>query len=103
MSGSRMRITSASRWFPDMTSAPLLEGRSPIRNYGQVTALDGTGFSVYPGDICALIGDNDAGKSTLVEILSGVERRDGGEILLDRRRVYLESPAEAQALGIATV
>jgi simple sugar transport system ATP-binding protein len=65
--------------------------------------LSGADFCVYPGEICALIGDNGAGKSTLVKILSGADRPDGGEILLDGGPLLLDSPVAAQAAGIATV
>lgn len=84
-------------------TAPLLEARGIKRRFGHVRALDGADFTVYPGEICALVGDNGAGKSTLVKILSGADRPDGGEIRLAGRRVSFASPTAAQAYGIATV
>ena len=84
-------------------AAPLLEARGIRRRFGHVHALDGADFTVFPGEICALIGDNGAGKSTLVKILSGAEKPDGGEILVEGRPVTLESPLAAQRHGIATV
>ena len=86
-----------------MTRTPLLEARNISRRFGHVQALDGANFAVYPGEVCALIGDNGAGKSTLVKILSGAERPDSGDILLDGRQVTLDSPIMAQQLGITTV
>lgn len=86
-----------------MTDTPLLEAHGIVRRFGHVQALDHVEFTVYPGEICALIGDNGAGKSTLVKILSGADRPDAGEIHLDGRPVQLLTPAHAQSLGIATV
>jgi simple sugar transport system ATP-binding protein len=84
-------------------TTPLLEARAISRRFGHVQALDGADFCVYPGEICALIGDNGAGKSTLVRILSGADRPDKGEMLLDGKQVSLPTPVSAQQLGIATV
>ena len=84
-------------------ATPLLEARGIKRRFGHVRALDGADFRVYPGEICALIGDNGAGKSTLVKILSGADRPDEGQILLNGEAVSFGSPTAAQAKGIATV
>jgi simple sugar transport system ATP-binding protein len=86
-----------------VSQTPLLEARGIGRKFGHVQALDGADFTVYAGEICALIGDNGAGKSTLVKILSGADRPDAGELLLDGRRIMLDSPVAAQQAGIATV
>jgi simple sugar transport system ATP-binding protein len=86
-----------------VSETPLLEARGIGRKFGHVQALDGADFTVYPSEICALIGDNGAGKSTLVKILSGADRPDAGELLLDGRRIMLDSPVAAQQAGIATV
>jgi simple sugar transport system ATP-binding protein len=86
-----------------VSRVPLLEARGIRRRFGHVEALAGADFTLYPGEICALIGDNGAGKSTLVKILSGADRPDEGEILLDGRAVAFSDPAAAQAHGIATV
>lgn len=86
-----------------MTPAPLLEARGIRRAFGHVQALDGADFTLYRGEICALVGDNGAGKSTLVKILSGADRPDAGQILLDGKVVDIASPAMAQHLGISTV
>jgi simple sugar transport system ATP-binding protein len=86
-----------------VSTTPLLEARNIRRRFGHVEALAGADFAVYPGEICALIGDNGAGKSTLVKILSGADRPDEGEILIDGKPVSFSDPASAQARGIATV
>ena len=86
-----------------MSPTPLLEARSVSRRFGHVQALDNANFTVYPGEICALIGDNGAGKSTLVKILSGADAPDSGELLVDGEPASLSSPSAAQQRGIATV
>jgi simple sugar transport system ATP-binding protein len=85
------------------TDVPILEARDIIKTYGHVQALGGANFSVFPGEVVALIGDNGAGKSTLTKIISGVMRPDSGELLFDGRIVDVGSPAAAQVLGIETV
>ncbi|HEV7933610.1 MAG TPA: ATP-binding cassette domain-containing protein [Actinomadura sp.] len=82
---------------------PLLEARGIERSFGQVHALRGADFAVHAGEIVALVGDNGAGKSTLVKILSGADRPDGGQILVDGRPVQVSSPHAARDLGIETV
>ncbi|MDE3130780.1 MAG: sugar ABC transporter ATP-binding protein [Acidobacteriota bacterium] len=83
--------------------APILEARAIVKTYGHVQALDAANFTVFPGEVVALIGDNGAGKSTLTKVISGVIRPDSGELLFDGRTVEIGSPAAAQALGIETV
>lgn len=68
-----------------------------------VKALDGVDFDLYPGEIHALLGENGAGKSTLIKVLTGLYRRDGGEMTLAGQAIHPRSPQEAQALGISTV
>jgi simple sugar transport system ATP-binding protein len=84
-------------------AVPLLEARGLKRTFGHVQALAGADLTVYPGEICALVGDNGAGKSTLVKILSGADRPDAGEILLNGEEVTFDSPSAAQRAGVATV
>ncbi|MQA02844.1 MAG: ATP-binding cassette domain-containing protein [Streptosporangiales bacterium] len=86
-----------------MAETALLEARGIGRSFGHVHALENANFSVYPGEICALIGDNGAGKSTLVKILSGADGPDAGQLFLDGEPIELTSPSHAQQLGIATV
>src|SRR6266508_6717028 len=82
---------------------PLLSVRRVTKTFPGVRALDSVDFTLRGGEIHALMGENGAGKSTLIKVLTGVYRRDGGDILLDGRPIDPCSPAEAQQLGISTV
>jgi simple sugar transport system ATP-binding protein len=82
---------------------PILEARALTRSFGNVRALDGADFDIYPGEVVALIGDNGAGKSTMVKALSGSLALDSGDILFDGSPVDLDSPTAAADLGIETV
>ncbi|TKT81186.1 ATP-binding cassette domain-containing protein [Aquamicrobium sp. LC103] len=86
-----------------MNSAPILTARGIVKRYGRVTALDNADFDLYPGEILAVIGDNGAGKSSLIKAISGAIRPDEGEIRLDGEPVNFRSPMEARDAGIETV
>ena len=82
---------------------PVLEARGLVKHYGQVIALDGTDFELYPGEILAVIGDNGAGKSSLIKALAGALIPDAGQILLNGEQVHFHSPIDARRYGIETV
>lgn len=82
---------------------PVLQTKNLVKRYGSVTAIDHADFELYPGEILAVIGDNGAGKSSLIKALSGALIPDEGEIFLDGKPVHFSSPMEARALGIETV
>jgi fructose transport system ATP-binding protein len=82
---------------------PILEARALVKTYGRVVALDACDFAVYPGEVLAVIGDNGAGKSSLIKCLSGAEVANAGQVLLDGRPVLFRRPIEARAAGIETV
>jgi len=84
-------------------SADLLSARAISKSFPGVRALAGVDFTVRHGEVHALMGENGAGKSTLIKVLTGVYRRDGGEMLLEGNRIDPHSPQEAEALGISTV
>jgi fructose transport system ATP-binding protein len=82
---------------------PILEAKGLVKRYGQVTAIDGADFELYPDEILAVIGDNGAGKSSMIKALSGATIPDEGEIKLDGETVHFKSPSEAREAGIETV
>lgn len=82
---------------------PLLSGRGLVKRYGRVTALNNADFDLYPGEILAVIGDNGAGKSSLIKAISGAVTPDEGEIRLDGQVVQFKSPMEARDAGIECV
>lgn len=88
-----------------MTQAhdPILTARGLVKRYGRVTALDNADFDLYPGEILAVIGDNGAGKSSLIKAISGAVTPDEGEIRLDGKPIAFKSPMEAREAGIETV
>jgi len=82
---------------------PILTAHGLVKRYGRVTALDHADFDLYPGEILAVIGDNGAGKTSLIKAISGAIRPDDGEIRLEGKPVNFSSPMEARAAGIETV
>jgi fructose transport system ATP-binding protein len=84
-------------------STPIVQARGLIKRYGRVVALDNADFDLLPGEILAVIGDNGAGKSSLIRALSGAMIPDAGEIRLNGEKVSLQSPLDARAAGIETV
>ena len=86
-----------------MSAQPILTARSLVKRYGRVTALDHADFDLYPGEILAVIGDNGAGKSSLIKAISGAVIPDEGEIRLNGELVQYKSPMEARDAGIETV
>src|SRR5215210_6871784 len=84
-------------------ATPILEARGLVKRYGHVTALAGSDLDLMPGEILAVIGDNGAGKSSLIKCLSGAVVPDEGEILLDGRPIQMRTPIDARAHGIETV
>jgi fructose transport system ATP-binding protein len=84
-------------------SSPILEARGLVKRYGHVTALAGSDFDLLPGEVLAVVGDNGAGKSSLIKCLSGAVVPDEGEIRLDGQRIQMRTPIDARAVGIETV
>jgi fructose transport system ATP-binding protein len=82
---------------------PILQGRGLVKRYGRVTALDHCDFDLYPGEILAVIGDNGAGKSSLIKAMSGAIIPDEGDVMLEGRKVKFTSPNDARREGIETV
>ncbi len=81
----------------------VMQAKGLVKRYGQVTALDGADFELRAGEILAVIGDNGAGKSSLIKCLSGATIPDEGEIQLDGKVIHFKSPIDARRVGIETV
>jgi fructose transport system ATP-binding protein len=87
----------------EQTVAPILTAHGLAKRFGRVTALSGADLELYPGEVLAVIGDNGAGKSSLIKCLSGAMVPDEGEIRLDGQHVLFKRPQDARAAGIETV
>jgi ABC-type sugar transport system ATPase subunit len=81
----------------------MLEVRGVSKAYGHVQALVDVSMHVEAGEIVALVGDNAAGKSTLVKLIAGAHRQDEGAILVSGEEVEFRSPLDARERGIETV
>jgi fructose transport system ATP-binding protein len=86
-----------------MSVEPILTARGLVKRFGRVIALDRTDFDLYPNEILAVIGDNGAGKSTMIKALCGAITPDAGEIRLAGEIVHFKSPIDAREAGIETV
>jgi ABC-type sugar transport system ATPase subunit len=82
---------------------PLLSLHGITKSFGAVQALNGVDLDIMPGKITALVGDNGAGKSTMIKTIAGIWQPTEGEITWDGAPVTLRTPRDADALGIATV
>jgi ABC-type sugar transport system ATPase subunit len=103
MSTSDSRLPGDSSTSLDDGSAPLLELRKLSKSFGPVRALTDVDLELAPGKVTALIGDNGAGKSSLIKTVSGLWAPDAGEILWQGKPVHLHGPREAEALGVTTI
>src|SRR5436305_7836153 len=81
----------------------LLEVQAISKYFGNVVALKDVSAHVNAGELTCVLGDNGAGKSTFIKILSGVHQHDEGRFLVEGEEVTLGSPRDARAKGIATV
>ncbi|MFI7015784.1 ABC transporter ATP-binding protein [Streptomyces sp. NPDC050164] len=85
------------------SAVPVLELQGITKSYGSVTACDDVDLMVDAGEIHGLLGENGAGKSSLMKVLLGLVRRDSGTVLVRGEQVALDSPQEAAELGIGMV
>ena len=83
--------------------APLLELRGISKEFPGVKALDDVSFSIWPGEVHMLLGENGAGKSSLMKVLCGAYRADSGDFYYRGEKVAIRSTADAQKLGIAVI
>jgi fructose transport system ATP-binding protein len=82
---------------------PILKARGLVKRYGRVVALDHCDFDLMPGEILAVIGDNGAGKSSLIKAISGAVQPDAGTVTLEGKEIQFASPIDARHAGIETV
>jgi ABC-type sugar transport system ATPase subunit len=87
----------------DARVEPLLRLKGITKTFPGVRALEGVDFDLKPGEIHALMGENGAGKSTFVKILSGLYQPDEGVITLDGEAIEILDPAHARSLGVSPV
>ncbi|AMV41164.1 sugar ABC transporter ATP-binding protein [Paraburkholderia caribensis] len=88
---------------PPSSRAPLLDMQGIDISFGGVPALRGANLSVAAGEVHALIGQNGAGKSTMIKILTGAYRRSGGSVRFEGREIDFRTPKEAREAGISTI
>lgn len=87
----------------ERSGVPALEVRDIVKDFGAVRALRGVSFKAYRGEVLGLLGDNGAGKSTIVKILSGTLMPSSGEILVEGKAARIQCPEDAREYGIETV
>ena len=85
------------------TSTPIVDVRDLSLAFGNVQALRDVSLQLLPGEITAIVGDNGAGKSTVVRCISGIHKADSGEIHYDGSPVSFHNPKNAREAGIETV
>jgi ABC-type sugar transport system ATPase subunit len=84
-------------------SAPLVRLAGIRKRYGAVQALQGVDLAVGAGEVVAICGDNGAGKSSLIRVVSGAHEPDDGAIEIEGRAVHFGSPLDALKAGVATI
>lgn len=82
---------------------PVLRLSGISKSFPGVKALDGVSLELFPGQVTALIGENGAGKSTIVKVLTGIYRADEGRIEIDGAPVHFATPQDATAAGITAI
>jgi len=82
---------------------PYLELKGVVKDYGHIRALDNVDFWIYPHEIIGLVGDNAAGKSTLVKIISGVVKPNKAKIFVNGEEIKIETSKDAMKIGVETI
>ena len=86
-----------------MAAQPIVELVDIAKSFGGIRALKGVSLTIFPGEVVALVGHNGAGKSVLVQIVSGVFPADQGSIKVAGQLVHFRSPADARNAAIETI
>ncbi|MGH3434904.1 MAG: ATP-binding cassette domain-containing protein [Sciscionella sp.] len=87
----------------DTDGVPVLELDGVTKHFGGVAAVAGVSVTVGRGEVVALVGNNGAGKSTIMRMVCGVHRPDSGEVRVDGKAVKFHSPRDARTAGVEAV
>jgi len=102
-SGGQPAVDELRRAGAETNGTPLLEVRNVSKYFGNVVALKDISVGVGASQVTCVLGDNGAGKSTFIKILSGVHQQDEGQLLVEGEETTFSSPRDAKERGIATV
>jgi fructose transport system ATP-binding protein len=103
MDSKGCEVSTSTQDRPSNERQPILTASNLVKRFGRVTALAGSDLELYPGEVLGVIGDNGAGKSSLIKCLSGAMIPDEGAMTLDGQHVSFRRPQEARNAGIETV
>jgi simple sugar transport system ATP-binding protein len=84
-------------------ATPIVDMRKISKTFGAVRALVDVDLMLRPGEILGLVGDNSAGKSTLMKVLTGAYHRDTGDVFIEGRPTNFRTPHESRGLGIEMI
>jgi simple sugar transport system ATP-binding protein len=84
-------------------STPVVEMRGIMKSFGAVRALNDVNFRLMPGEIIGLVGDNSAGKSTLMKVMTGAYTRDAGTVHVSGDATQFRSPQDSRERGIEMI
>ena len=84
-------------------NTPFFELRNITKYFSKVVANKDVSFSIQKGEVLALLGENGAGKSTIMKILYGLYKADSGEIIIEGVKRKINSPKDAMVLGISMI
>jgi D-xylose transport system ATP-binding protein len=96
-------VAPAAPVVPSATGTPLVEMRHINVAFGGVHAVRDVTLNLFRGEVVGLVGGNGAGKSTLMKVLSGAQRADSGEIVIDGQPRTIANPRDAKAFGIECI
>src|SRR5580704_17094047 len=82
---------------------PIVEMKGIVKTFGGIHALNGVDLNIYPGEVHVIMGENGAGKSTMMKILSGIYQPSAGEIIVDGTSHPLITPKQAAQYGISII
>jgi ABC-type sugar transport system ATPase subunit len=87
----------------DHNKSPLLSARGLTKRFAANTVLDDVNFDLRPGEVHAIVGENGAGKSTFIKLLSGIYQPDGGSIISDGEEISFRTPMDSMRRGIIVI